>query len=307
MVSRTKKPSNQEPATELMKAVAVKAANLKSLEKTLSAGELEEILAKRDAGETLELAERKALREKYRQIKRQVKEMEKGNKGRIIVMPAITSPNFYKVFDFSALYYVYRLADRMGRSARLMHDSDRNSKMLHSASLVKIDKFLEQMERLENLTPEMTEDGIYIFTLKKELTDEELVQLRTIEETRRTSLHNILKPKKMNPAVFQEILMTIRMVGPRVKKLERHEYYAIGEEMLVDLKNLLRVYYDYAEGELDVAQARSQIVKLVDDLCAGLTVLSELRIWDYGAATTIGEAINEVRRLIVKEFRIKEN
>ena len=145
-MSRTKKPSNQEPATELMKAVATKAVNLNNLEKVFSPKDVEEILAKREAGGTLEPAERKALREKYRKIKRQVKEMERGNKGKIIVMPAITNPDFYKVFDFSALYYVYRLANRMGRSARLMHDSDKNSKMLHSASIVKIDKFLEQMK-----------------------------------------------------------------------------------------------------------------------------------------------------------------
>ena len=105
-----------EPATKLMKTVAAKTMNKKSMNKVFSPEEIEEILAKRDSGEKLATAEQKAIGAEYRRIKRRAKEMEKGNQSRIIVVPSIKSGDgFYKVFDFSALYYVYRLADRMGR------------------------------------------------------------------------------------------------------------------------------------------------------------------------------------------------
>lgn len=210
----------REPATALMKTVAARTGNEKNMKKVFSPEEIDDILARRDSGEALKPVEHKAIREKYRNIKRHAKEMKKGNKERLIVVPSIiTGEGFYKVFDFSALYYVYRLADRMGRKARILNDNDRFSKMINVASIVNMDKFILQMKQLEDSEPSITEDGIYIFALKHPLTDDEVGQLRMVEETRREKLHNVLKPKAMDPAVFQGILMVVRQVGPRVKKL----------------------------------------------------------------------------------------
>lgn len=301
-------PQNQqepEPATELMKTVASRTKHTKNLSKIFTQKDIEEILSRRDFGEKLSTAEHKAIEAEYRRIKRRAKEMEKGNRDRIIVVPSIKTNNgFYKVFDFSALYYVYRLADRMGRGARLLNDNDKHSKMLYAASLVNIDKFIDQFKRFEDGRVDLTEDGIYIFTLKKPLTDTEVTQLRLIEETRREKLHNILKPKKMDPAVFQGILMVVRQVAPRVKKLDKHDYYALGEEMLRNLNTLLTVYFDYANGILDKNETGKRLIMLVDSLFASLAILSEERVWEYSTAAMIGENINEVRRLVLKEFKV---
>lgn len=297
----------REPATEIMKTVAARTLDMKRMKKDLTADEIKEILSRRDAGEALNQNEHKAIAAEQRRLKRRVKDMEKGNRGRIIAMPSIKGEaGFYKLFDFSALYYVYRLADRMGRNARIVQDTDKFSRMLQATSLVNIEKFVEQFKQLEAPRVEICEDGIYIFTLKKELTDDELSELRLIEETRRTSLYNILKPKRMDPAIFQGILTVVRQVGPRAKKLERHEYYAIGEKMLIDLKDLLRVYFDYTRGIIEKARAQDEIIALIDSLFAGLAILSELRTWDFGVAAVIGDSINEVRRLAIKEFGIRE-
>lgn len=296
------------PATELMKVVAAKTFNEKNMAKVFTQEELEDILSRRDAGESLEPREHKALRDQYRKMKRQVKEMEKGNKERVILVPSISQKGeFYKLFDFSALYYVYRLADRMGRNAKLMRDTDRFSKTLYAASLVGVEKFVEQMKKFDEAgRVEVTEDGIYIFTLKKPLTDDEVGELRMVEETRRERLHNVLKPKKMDPAVFQSILMVVRQVAPRVRKLEKQYYYAIGEEMLRDLNKLLARYFDFANGVISREVAKEEIVMIVDKLFAALTILSEMRVWDYGVAAVIGENVNEVRRLVAKEFGMRD-
>ena len=262
-------------------------------------------MARRDAGEALESPEYQAIREEYRAIKRHAKELEKGNQSRLIVVPSIvTREGFYKVFDFSALYYVYNLADRMGRKAKIMNDNDRYSKMIHSASIVDIEKFIEQFKRLEDSNKiEKTEDGIYIFTLKKPLTDDEVGQLRLVEETRRDKLHNIMKPKSMDPAVFQAILMVVRQVAPKIRKLEKHNYRAIGEGMLEDLNLLLSTYYSFANGLMEKRLAGDKILITVDRLFAGLTILSETRVWDFSASIVVGENINEIRRLVVRDFK----
>lgn len=300
-------PKNAKPATDLMKMVAAKTMNEKNMKKVFTPEEIESILARRDSGEKLEPIEHKALKEQYRKMKRFAKDLEKGNKERLILVPSVSQGgNFYKLFEFSALYYVYRLADRMGRSAKLMQDTDRFSKTLYVASLVNVEKFIEQFKRFEGETKiEKTEDGIYLLNLKKPLSDDEVGELRMVEETRREKLHNVLRPKAMEPAVFQAILMVVRQVAPRVRKLEKHYYYAIGEGMLKDLNTLMARYFDFANGISSKEESGKEIMKLVDDLFAGLAILSETRVWDYSVAAVIGENVNELRRLAVKDFGIK--
>ena len=127
-----KKPSNAKtssierlPATDLMKTVASKTYDARKISKVFTDAEIEEILLKRDGGAELVDSEKKALREKYYKMKLWVKEKEKTNTSQLFVVPSlISSDTFYKVFNFSALYYVYRLADRMGRNATLRIDKD---------------------------------------------------------------------------------------------------------------------------------------------------------------------------------------
>ena len=139
----------REPATAAMKAVAESTADARKLTKSFSPNEIEEILAKRNSGGKLEPVETAAIRTKYRQIKHQIKELEHGNNSKLYIFPSITSgDNWYKLIEFSALYYVYRLAPRMGRSAKIYPDSDKTQKALFTASLQNIDGFLDHFRNL---------------------------------------------------------------------------------------------------------------------------------------------------------------
>lgn len=95
--------SNHEPASELMKIVAGKTMNTKNLEKVFSPEEVREIIMRRNAGEAIAPAEHKAIRERYRKMKRQVKELEKGNKSRIILVPSITND-----YSSQSAFFVFR-------------------------------------------------------------------------------------------------------------------------------------------------------------------------------------------------------
>ena len=72
--------------------------------------------------------------------------------------------------------------------------------------------------------------------------------------------------------------------------------------MLKDLNELLARYYDFANGLVDREEAGKKIMMLIDDLLAGLTIMSEVRVWNYGIAAAIGENVNELKRLTLKEF-----
>lgn len=299
-------PAAKLPATALMKKVAEKAPHVEKMRKAFSKGEINEILARVDGGEIISTEERALLREKYRKIKRQVKEMEAGNQSKVIAFPSLTNgQGWYKVVEFSALYYVYRLADRMGRKARVYKDTDKFLKCLYSATFQNIDEFRAQFEELAQPTLEITKDGVYIFTLKTPLTDDEVGMLRRVEATRREKLHNILRPKEMSPATYQAILMVMRQVTPKVRKLQKQYYFTTGEGMVKDIQLMLALYFDFANGISDRAETGREILKAIDRLFAGLSLLAETQVWPYDVSLMIGENINNVRRLAVKDFGIK--
>lgn len=304
--SLSKPDSEKKPATDLMKAVARKAPSPKNMKKVFTKEEIDEIIDRKEIGDQLDPEEKLAIKEQYRKIKRQVKEMEKGNQSRVIVFPSLTSgQGWYKVLDFSALYYVYRLADRMGRGARILKDSDNFSRGVYAASFQNIEKFIEQFNRLEQPDLEITDDGVYIFTLKNPVSDDELGALRRTEETRRDKLHNIMRPKAMDPATFQAILLVVRQVTPRVRKLEKQYYHTTGEQMVKNIQNLLAIYFDFADGIYERREAGWKLLSLINHLNAGVTLLSEIRVWPYDVASVIGENINEIKRLVVKDFNLR--
>ena len=303
-VADEKKKSNSAMAKVAEKVTKIDKEELK---KSFKPDEIAEIMEKRKFGGGLDKEEIAKVRAKYRQMKSFVKEMEKGNKQKIIVFPSITdkeNKGWYKVIETSALYYVYRLAKRMGRKASIYPDSDSHSKAVFTASLVNINDFVEQFVRLEDPEVEITNDGIYIFTLKKPLSDEELTGLRHMEQAHREEMYNVMKPKKMDAEVFQQILLISRQVTPRAKKLAKEYYNTTGEEMVRLVQDLLALYFNYGEGIIEKKDALTAAMKIVNKMMAGVTILSENKIWEYEIAVVIGAGIDDLRKIIKKDLGV---
>lgn len=298
--------SSAQPATRLMKMVAAKAPNQGSMKKVFSEEEIMEIMLKKQYGLSVEDKDKVALKERYRQIKLKVREMEKENQSRVIFFPSLTNGvGWYKAMDFSALYYAYRLADRMGRSARVMRDNDHFLKAHYMVSVTNMERMIEQFSQMEEPRLDITEDGVYIFTLKQPVSDDEKGMLYRTEETRRERMHNILKPRNMDPATFAAILTVDRQILPRVRKLDHHYYLSTGQAMMRCVHQMLTVYAWLNDGVADKKQAGQELVKLADELMAGVTLLSEIRVWPYDVAAVMGENIAQLKRLVAKDFGIK--
>ena len=306
VTNTTKTVKKNNDATPLMKKVAVRSYGEKNAKKVFSPDEIQDILKRRRENLELSDEEKMAVRETYRKIKRRVKDMEATNQQRVIVFPSFTNGDgWYKAIEFSALYYAYRLADRMGRSARVMRDTDKFSKARYAVSITNIESFVEQFKRLEDVDLQVTEDGIYIFALKKPVPDDEVAQLRQVEETRREKMHNVLRPKAMDPAVFNAIMMLDRQLVPRIKKLQTPYFTSIGCSIVVDIKNLLAVYGKLNDGIYDRREAGVKLLEIADEITAGLTLLAEIRVWPYDTATIIGENVAQLKRLIIKDFNVR--
>lgn len=307
MAPKSEKKSEKKPATLLMKKVAEETMNIPELKKNFSKEDAQEIIMKvvqaSEKEQKQKIEEAKESKKKIKSNKRTVLEMEAGNRDRLIMYPSDKEGHFYKLLEVSALYYSYKLADLMGRKGRIMVDSDRFYHADYVASLTNIEKFVEQFKELEGGEPEITLTGIYIFPLKKPLTDDEIGHFKQIENTRRDKMHSLLEPKKMNPALYQLILMLMRQLSPKVAKLDPGHYRILGEDMMRDLRDILAIYNDYANGVKTEIKSGQLMMKKIGRLKASLTMLGETRVWGFLAVAPIAENLVNLESLTKREFK----
>ncbi len=297
------KKEKNAPATLMMKKVAVKAAN------KVEAGSNKDVvekLRKEDQEKKKKEQDIKALRDEYRRIKRWVKEKEASNNSRIIIFPVLTGRGeWYKTVEFSALYYVYRLAERMGRNAKIYKDKDNFLKCMYTASLQNVEKLVQDFITFEKPKEKVvkTKEGVYILTLNKPLTDDEVGALRRTEETRRDLMHNSLKPKEMEPEAYQALLMVVRQVMPKIRKLAANNYMMLGEDMMRDIRQIMAVYFDMTNGLIPRKEAGKEMLRLINRVIAAFSILGETRVWDYLMVAAVAENLNNLKRIVEKKIK----
>lgn len=306
-----KKSKKAEPATELMKLVASKVPVESKIKKTFSEEETSEILASNPkSGKATEkdAEDRKNFKKEQKRIKRLVLEMEDTNRDKLIFYKSTYDGEFYKALNTSALYYCYRLSQRMGRTSHIMIDKDRFSTTQYVASIRDIDKFVKQFEELEGGKPEITIDGIYLFPLKTPISDEDLYLLRQTEQNKRDRVNNVLKPEKMSPKIYQQILMLIRQLTPKSEKLreESINYRIFGTEMVMNLRNMLVAYSDYTHNAVDKKSTLNLLLREIGKVKATLTILSETRKWGPVQLMAVAQNIEILEHFIEEDLEKEE-
>lgn len=298
------------PASELMKVVAAKVPVKSKIKKDFSTSEQEEIrwkiqklAAQKSTVEKEKSEEAIERRKRIVAIKKKAKEMEKGNQSKIILFPSYSRDSdkleWYKMGEFSAMYYVYRMAARMGRTAKLQKDTDKFWRMSTVASIKMIDKFLELAKGLNEIDRhEETTDGFHLLYLKKPLTDEEVGVLRRTEAMRKEMMHNVLKPKKADTGVYQAILMVDRQVLPKINNMQKGYFITVGDRMVQSIHELTTTYFMYADGMIEVGIARKKLLELTMCLMSGVALLGEVDALGADTATAVGENVNHLKKLI---------
>ncbi|MBQ6149971.1 hypothetical protein IJI86_03330 [Candidatus Saccharibacteria bacterium] len=295
-----KSPGVKNVPNEMMEIVAHAVPVRKKLKKVFTDEEIAKFLDEKISQEA-----RAKFKDEVKRIKRRVLDLEATNRTQLIFYKSSENGDFYKALDTSALYYAHRLAQLMGRKCNVMIDKDRFLKADFVASISGgIDKFTKQYKELEGLEPEVTLDGIYIFPLKEPITDEEYQMLRQTEKTRQERVHNILKPKNMSPAVYQQILMIIRQLAPKSEKLkdESINYRIFGTEMLMNLRNIMAIYSDYSNGAYDTSEAGRMILAETGRIKATLVILGETRKWGAVPLASAGNNIEILEKVINKDL-----
>lgn len=310
----------------LMEAVAKKAPVKSKMEKDFTPAEIAKINAEREkkkaaaeaesdaaAREVLEEererveAEERAYREMIIRNKKIARELEKDNNSKIILFPSYSRNKsseeieWYKMGDFSALYYVHRMSMRMGRKAKLIKDTDRFAKMKYIACVRDIDKFVfEAMQLPEFVKQYFTPDDFCILEMKEPLTADEIGVLRRTDAVRRDMMHNVLKPRQADAAVFQAITMLNEQLLPRINRLEYGYAVTIGQELTRRYFNVVETYYRFASGYIETSVAKQEMLNAIESLLAGTLMLGDNAGWGFDVASAIGENIANLKRLVLE-------
>lgn len=303
----------KKPATELMKRVAEKAPSKRKIMHDFSPAEQAEIFkniqndnsAIKDTIQQQkdEIAD-EVRRELIRKVKRLAKEMELGNNSRIILFPSYsrngTKLEWYKMGDFSALYYTYRMADRMGRrTPTIQKDKDRFYRMRTIVSIRDIDAFIAQAMKLgEFAKHEETLDKIHILQMKHALKDDEVAILARTGEMQKEMMHSVLRPKKAVPEMYLSILTLGRQVVRMNRALEVIYRYEVGDKVTENVLEMMNTYFDYTGGLIEVEAARNEMKRRVFRVRAGMAILGDGDAVKPAKACAIGETVVKIETLI---------
>ncbi len=297
------------PANGLMKKVAESATDIEKMKQSFTPKEIQIILDKKRQDIEVSKNENTKLNKTTRVNKRWVKNRAAGDYSRIFLYPSYTSKDgkvWYKMIDFSALFFVYRLSDRMGMSVNIFPDKDNYAKSDYTASIQDIEKVAEEFMRLGGKKVETTATGIYILTLPKPMTADNYAELLKQEAEKRDRMHNLLKPAAMAPATHKMFIDVVRQFGPKIQKLEKRNFFAIGENMMRTLEEILKVYYLYSDGIYTMEKAGWHLIAYLDKLRADLFILQELDAWNnLATAAMMGELLVRLREQVLRDFRIK--
>lgn len=320
MTTESDKPESDEPkldktgavllpATPLMKKVAQFATDKEKMERVFTPDEIQEILNKKANHEEITKEEKERLSRHTRDVKRWVKNRAAGEYGKIFIYPSYTSESgavWYKMIDFSAIYFVRFLADRMGMNVHLYPDTDNYVKSDCAASITNIHKVVDAFMKLGGKNVETTMTGVYILTLAKPMTAEDYGLMLRSEVEKRERVNNMLRPVAMAPLTHKFYLDLLGQLGPKLCHLEKRLYFSIGEMMMKTLNDVLRIYYLYSDGFLTAGKAGLTLISHLDSLKAGLAVLQELGAWHNPAtAAMLGELLIRLREQILRDFKIK--
>lgn len=312
-----KKP---EPS-ELMKVIAEKVPSKKKILKDFPPEEAQLILEKLEQRKREERAREgianedgdaskeveEARRERIRRIKRIAKEMEIGNRSKVILFPSYSrnsdTTEWYKMGNFSALYYAYRMAERMGKVPKIQVDKDRFSKMHSIVCIRDIDKFVNSAMALGEFERyEITLDDMYVFHLKHELSDVDLALLRKTGAMQKEAMHNVLRSKKASPELYLTILMLGRQVLKATENLHGVYRDGIGNKIMQNAVELLGVYFRFANRMIDIDTAKGEMANLILDIRAGMAILGDVELVTATRICAIGETIVKIESL-VKELK----
>lgn len=260
----------------------------------------------------------KAAKAEHRRIKSELNKLYADNKNKIMqfeeknygYLGLIRSTNnFYKMFEHSALFFVYNIAPKLNIAANLKTDGDYTAKSdVGAVSINNVDKLTKalatmKIEKVE--TKDKTGDFV-LYKLPWSFTEKQLKKLVGDNELKMSKFNHVVLVDNCIPVLFVQLEELAKAMYENVRGMsgpvEREIY---GYDMAKVTARMVRTYLELANGRVNKVRC---LDKLEEDLTLvkyQVKVVADLRIWQPKTCARMGGIVIKLQEIIEREKRME--
>lgn len=230
--------------------------------------------------------------------------LEDKNNSRLILYPSLsgTKDEWYKMGGNSALFYKYVVGPRLKKKPVIRKDNDLRHRFKHGIVAVHWgDKFMKDVLTI-GLTVKRIDYGIIVVEMERTYTAKEIEEMRNLEKTEQDKIKKMVMPEKNYPDLYGHIRQLVRLLPPKIKKMDTVYRDVIGREMVEILIRLIEIYFQMANGRVSVNSAREEMLKQVDNMTALVVIIDENQLIDLITRTRIGEILVDIKQTIKRRL-----
>ncbi|MBR0242527.1 hypothetical protein IJQ51_01065 [Candidatus Saccharibacteria bacterium] len=234
----------------------------------------------------------------YRNIKRNLEEMEKTNYDSIIIIPCSGNKGWHEFAEHSALFYYYDVCEKLRLSHRFFADtmSFYDQYEIGYMRTLSIDSIRTNLKRAKLYKSEETKSFFTIFKLNKAYRIEDVQALEKMERARRLKNLTVEEAVNLDPELHQILAnLAIRLHRLCNNNLDRLSSQTRGIEIINLIDNLLVEYHQITMmkhlPKSTIAAKFTDMRKETYQLIFLTKVLGEAKIWDLEVCASISEPL----------------
>lgn len=245
----------------------------------------------------------------YRDNKRKIIQTESDNYNKVVVIPCSGDKDWYEMAEHSALIYQYGVCAKIGKKVRIHVDTNSyyDSYKIGYVRSKTIKPIRDSLKAAELYQSEQKNGHIYIFTLNKTFTKQQIDQFKKAEEKERIRNLSPLPVHNLDPELYRQLIF----VGTRLRqlctaKLDHPTRNILGDDLLRLIYGLIETYHKltffppaaYAKRIHYLDQMRRDLF----DLILKIQIAGELKIWNFETCIALGAPLDDAYQRVQKQY-----
>lgn len=236
--------------------------------------------------------------------KRKVELLKKeGQNRRTIAAIATSDGKFWKLFDRSAVFYVYDIANKLHirPKPRLLEDSDYHNKATHGVvTIASLEKFTERLEKC-GLKRLAKQEGYIAYRYPQEFTEKKVQEFLRSNEDKWTRANKLILPKVIMPQLRSKYVIFATTAYHTIAALPVPAREMFGDEFGHLLTQLIRDFPAAANGHMSAEDYFREFEENLQYINGHIFTLSELRLIDADRSFLLMTQFEEVRMVLEEE------
>lgn len=236
----------------------------------------------------------------YFEVKKKVFDLEKMNNSMIYLFPSTGKPSegWYKIGGRSLLFYKFIIAPRIGRHTTTRLDTDDQYVFSHGIGSARgATAIIPQVKEL-GYQAYIDKDKVIVIKLGKDFSRLEIENLMEQERISRGVVSNMVKPKYNFPKLAQSLRTLAGYLPQKVSLIEKPYQPVMIDQLFRPTMDMMKIYQEMANGRIEKADAKREMLRRVDDLEAMLVFMDAGGMLNATARARLGGNIIEIAHKI---------